>query len=215
MLPQDCALDTHTPDLAAPSHREIDLAPHRTAEQAHDRLLIEVARVLTVDHEDLVAGEQTRERRAEPLRDIPHIKGAAVVVAPENRADRARLSGRRARDEENGEEEGSRTHTPTIRRNGRLASAVELCSRIPVTRTRIGSLQGATFLAFLPFFSLVFGLFAAAACALGDEDEPGCETDEACGEGYLCRAGACFRVTTGLTPPKEPEDAGDGGDEGG
>ena len=43
------------------------------------------------------------------------------------------------------------------------------------------------------------------------------ELDEACGEGYLCRAGACFRVTTGLTPPQDPADAGagDSGDAGG
>ncbi|MCK6591277.1 MAG: hypothetical protein L6Q76_27310 [Polyangiaceae bacterium] len=76
----------------------------------------------------------------------------------------------------------------------------------------MGSLEGA---AFLGVFSLVFGLFAAAACAVGDDEEPGCESDEACGDGYLCRRGACFRVSTGLTPPSDPADAGGGSDEGG
>ena len=76
----------------------------------------------------------------------------------------------------------------------------------------MGSLGAAAFGAGIGLFlGLISGL---SACSIGEE-EPGCQSDEACGEGYLCRAGACFRVTTGLTPPKDPADAGDGGDEGG
>ena len=68
----------------------------------------------------------------------------------------------------------------------------------------------------MAIFSLIFGILAGgSACVIGEDEEPGCKADEACGEGFLCRAGACFRVTTGLTPPKDPADAGDGGDEGG
>jgi hypothetical protein len=65
------------------------------------------------------------------------------------------------------------------------------------------------------FLALSAPLLGLSACALGPEEEPGCQSDEACGEGYLCRAGACFRATTGLTPPEDPADAGDGGEEGG
>jgi hypothetical protein len=58
-------------------------------------------------------------------------------------------------------------------------------------------------------------LFVCAACALGEEDEPGCHADAECGGGFVCRAGACFRLTTGLSPPQDPaEDGGDGGDAG-
>jgi hypothetical protein len=56
-------------------------------------------------------------------------------------------------------------------------------------------------------------LNAAVGCAIGDEQEPGCHTDADCGGGSTCRAGACFRSTTGLTPPVvNGGDAGDGGD---
>jgi hypothetical protein len=56
---------------------------------------------------------------------------------------------------------------------------------------------------------------AAPGCALGTEREPGCHADTDCGGGWTCRAGACFRATTGLTPPVvDGGDAGDGGDTG-
>jgi hypothetical protein len=56
------------------------------------------------------------------------------------------------------------------------------------------------------------GLLAAAAigCAIGAEQEPGCQADADCGDGWTCRAGACFRTTTGRTDPIV--DGGDGGD---
>ncbi|MDI3286971.1 hypothetical protein [Polyangium sp. 15x6] len=31
------------------------------------------------------------------------------------------------------------------------------------------------------------------ACTLGAPEEPGCQSDAECGEGRVCRAGACFR----------------------
>jgi hypothetical protein len=47
------------------------------------------------------------------------------------------------------------------------------------------------------------------ACALGDEDEPGCRSDGECDVGFVCRAGACFRYTTEQSPPHDPADARD------
>jgi hypothetical protein len=57
---------------------------------------------------------------------------------------------------------------------------------------------------------------ASGACALGGDEEPGCRDDAECGGDFVCRAGACFRVTTGLLPPQDPAagDAGDAGDAG-
>jgi hypothetical protein len=83
-----------------------------------------------------------------------------------------------------------------------------------VASARTGSLRGAWWRGrfagiWLGFPAILLGI---SACALGVEEEPGCRSDEACGEGYLCRAGACFRVTTGLTPPQDSSDAGDAGD---
>jgi hypothetical protein len=49
-----------------------------------------------------------------------------------------------------------------------------------------------------------------AACVVGSGD-PGCRSDAECDEGFTCRAGACFRLTTGASPPADPSDAGDGG----
>jgi len=48
---------------------------------------------------------------------------------------------------------------------------------------------------------------AALGCALGPEQEPGCHDDADCGDGFTCRAGACFRTTTDPSPPET--DAGD------
>ncbi len=53
-------------------------------------------------------------------------------------------------------------------------------------------------------------LAAAIGCALGTEQEPGCHVDAECGEGWTCRAGACFQATTG-----QPRPVVDGGDAGG
>jgi hypothetical protein len=47
----------------------------------------------------------------------------------------------------------------------------------------------------------------AVGCALGPEQEPGCHHDAECGEGFTCRAGACFRTTTDRSSPAT--DAGD------
>ncbi len=52
-------------------------------------------------------------------------------------------------------------------------------------------------------------LAAAAGCAIGAEQEPGCHADADCGDGWLCRAGACFETTTGRSSPVA--DGGDGG----
>lgn len=53
---------------------------------------------------------------------------------------------------------------------------------------------------------------APMACVVGDE-EPGCRDDGECPSGFTCQAGACFRFTTDLSPPRDPgADAGDGGD---
>lgn len=51
-------------------------------------------------------------------------------------------------------------------------------------------------------------LAGAAGCVVGEEEAPGCRQDSECEEGFVCRAGACLRVTTGLSPPRDPEDAG-------
>jgi hypothetical protein len=54
---------------------------------------------------------------------------------------------------------------------------------------------------------------AAIGCALGAEQEPGCRLDADCGEGWICRAGACFQTTTGRS--SAVVDSGDAGDAGG
>lgn len=63
-------------------------------------------------------------------------------------------------------------------------------------------------------FALAIALGAlasgVASCVLGS-DEPGCHDDTECDDGFVCRAGACFRVTTSRSPPVDQADAGDGG----
>jgi hypothetical protein len=60
---------------------------------------------------------------------------------------------------------------------------------------------------------LCAALLAAAvpACAIGPAEDPGCHKDPDCDLGFVCRAGACFRVTTTESPPNDPADAGAGG----
>jgi hypothetical protein len=50
-----------------------------------------------------------------------------------------------------------------------------------------------------------------AACALGGDEAPGCHADADCAPGSVCRSGACFSVSTGLSAPHDPAraDAGD------
>jgi hypothetical protein len=59
--------------------------------------------------------------------------------------------------------------------------------------------------------ALAIAAIAPAACVLGPNEPPGCQSDADCEEGSVCRAGACFRTTTDRTPPDEA-DGGDGGD---
>lgn len=47
---------------------------------------------------------------------------------------------------------------------------------------------------------------ALAGCVLGEPEEPGCSEDAECGEGFSCRAGACFEETPGSA--FVPSDAG-------
>jgi hypothetical protein len=65
-----------------------------------------------------------------------------------------------------------------------------------------------------PVVAFSFGILLAAAigCAIGTEQEPGCQADADCPGGWTCRAGACFATTTGRTDPVE--DGGDSGDVG-
>jgi Cys-rich repeat protein len=58
--------------------------------------------------------------------------------------------------------------------------------------------------ALVPFFFL-------AACTLGEPEEPGCRTDAECGQGLVCRAGACFRFI-GDPAPLGDADASDESD---
>lgn len=60
------------------------------------------------------------------------------------------------------------------------------------------------------WIALAVALGAAVGCALGPEQEPGCKVDADCDEGFVCKAGACFRTTTGHTPPEA--DGGDAAD---
>lgn len=55
---------------------------------------------------------------------------------------------------------------------------------------------------------------AGGACALGEEEEPGCRGDAHCDDGFVCRGGACFRITTGPSPPLDldEDDAGNASD---
>lgn len=52
-------------------------------------------------------------------------------------------------------------------------------------------------------------LAAFAGCVLGGSEEPGCSEDAECEEGFSCRAGACFKETTGgaFVPPDAGSDA--------
>jgi hypothetical protein len=44
-------------------------------------------------------------------------------------------------------------------------------------------------------------LTVTVGCVLGSEHEPGCQVDADCGDGWFCRAGACFQTTTGRSLP--------------
>ncbi len=63
----------------------------------------------------------------------------------------------------------------------------------------------------------IAALSAGAGCVLGSPGEPGCTEDAECGEGFACRAGACFRENSGgaLVPADAGDDLLDGGDDGG
>jgi Cys-rich repeat protein len=56
---------------------------------------------------------------------------------------------------------------------------------------------------------LASGLAALAGCVLGEPVDPGCTEDAECGEGYVCRAGACFEEIPGgaFVPPDAGADA--------
>ena len=55
---------------------------------------------------------------------------------------------------------------------------------------------------------LLIAACASASCVVGDE-APGCRDDGECPSGFTCQAGACFRFTTDLSPPRDPgADAG-------
>ncbi|MDI1448084.1 hypothetical protein [Polyangium sp. 6x1] len=50
------------------------------------------------------------------------------------------------------------------------------------------------------------------ACTLGAPEEPGCQSDMECGEGLVCRAGACFRFVGEGAPTSDADaDTSDGG----
>jgi hypothetical protein len=51
----------------------------------------------------------------------------------------------------------------------------------------------------------------AVACAIGDEEEPGCHDDSEC-DGGACREGACFTITFGQSPPNDPGSSDGGAD---
>lgn len=53
---------------------------------------------------------------------------------------------------------------------------------------------------------------SAAACVLGEPEDPGCVEDAECDEGYSCRAGACLEEVPG--GPFVPADGGAGADAG-
>lgn len=59
----------------------------------------------------------------------------------------------------------------------------------------------------------IAALSAGAGCVLGSPGDPGCAEDAECGEGFSCRAGACFRENDGGAPA--PADGGDGASDGG
>ncbi len=56
-------------------------------------------------------------------------------------------------------------------------------------------------------------LLLLVACVLGEPEEPGCQIDAECGQGLVCRAGACFRLIgdQSTAPPDASIDAGDQG----
>ncbi len=33
-----------------------------------------------------------------------------------------------------------------------------------------------------------------SGCAIGESEDPGCQSDAECGSDRVCRAGACFRI---------------------
>lgn len=58
---------------------------------------------------------------------------------------------------------------------------------------------------------LLVAFTSIAACTLGAPEEPGCQSDAECGEGRICRAGACFRfVGEGAPASDAGTDANDG-----
>lgn len=60
---------------------------------------------------------------------------------------------------------------------------------------------------FLALWTLLCAPAACVACALGDEQAPGCISDGECGAGWICREGACFHSATPMSPPEDPADA--------
>lgn len=75
--------------------------------------------------------------------------------------------------------------------------------------SRVGTVLAAG-VAIVLFSSAATVLGVVSGCALGTEQEPGCHTDADCPDGWICREGACFHATTGVTSPVE--DGGDAGD---
>ena len=60
-------------------------------------------------------------------------------------------------------------------------------------------------------FAGIAAISAVVGCVLGGPDDPGCGEDAECGEGFACRAGACFRESTGevVAPDAGDADSGD------
>lgn len=63
-------------------------------------------------------------------------------------------------------------------------------------------------LGFLLFFLGAALTAVVSACALGESEEPGCQTDAECGDGRICRAGACFRIVGDVDAAPTNDDAG-------
>jgi hypothetical protein len=61
---------------------------------------------------------------------------------------------------------------------------------------------------FLLFFLGAALVAAMSACALGESEEPGCQTDIECGSERICRAGACFRIVGDVDASVAEDDAG-------
>jgi hypothetical protein len=186
------------------------------AELGADLFRREIADVHAVDHQDLIARLEASSRSRSARRRVPDDQLTRLVVAPEDGPDRPlpRSPTRATKCRERREHREGRAEAMMALRGTTHASSIPPGAGISVVDRRAPSWCGddvrSLVVASMVGLALGVGL-GALGCALGTEQEPGCHGDGDCGAGWVCRAGACFGLTTGLSSPDAAADGGDAG----